>query len=81
MRMVRPQRRVCGCDAYHFPHRFGGGRCNHPDRMWAYLYGPEVAQESVYEQAERDGIQNDSLPSEEPRSIAFLEGKDSDIPF
>lgn len=80
MRKVRPQRRACGCDAYHFPHRFGGGRCNHPDRMWVYLYGQEAVEEA-YDKTEREGLQNDSRPNEPFRSGAFLEASNSDIPF
>ena len=40
---------VCGCDGYHFPHRWGSGRCrHHPDgneRQWAYFAGVEPANE------------------------------------
>jgi hypothetical protein len=27
MRKKNPKRAPCGCDAYHFPHRKGSGRC------------------------------------------------------
>lgn len=30
MRRVRDDRRVCGCGAYHFPHRHGSGQCGNP---------------------------------------------------
>lgn len=25
---LRRKQYTCRCEAYHFPHRFGGGRCN-----------------------------------------------------
>lgn len=30
MRVRRDNRRPCGCDAYHFPHRKGSGQCSNP---------------------------------------------------
>lgn len=34
--MSRPLQVTCGCHAYHFPHRIGGGRCSGGD--WAASY-------------------------------------------
>jgi hypothetical protein len=33
--LCRWRRTKCDCPAYHFPHRDGGGRCGHPERMQA----------------------------------------------
>ena len=41
MRKVQPQRRVCHCDRYHFPHRFTSGRCGDIEKMWDFAYGPD----------------------------------------
>lgn len=37
MRRVQPQRQVCNCDAYLFPHRAGGGHCGKPERRWSEI--------------------------------------------
>lgn len=45
MRSYRTRRKgeyVCTCLAYHFPHRFGGGRCSGShlvDAQWENDYG------------------------------------------
>lgn len=31
---------MCGCGAYHFPHRLGGGACGKPGLAWAKLDAP-----------------------------------------
>lgn len=41
MRKTNPKRKPCGCDAYHFPHRAGSGRCGNLEKQWAHIYGPE----------------------------------------
>ena len=33
MRKTNPKRKPCGCDAYHYPHRYGSGRCCNPFRQ------------------------------------------------
>lgn len=33
---------VCGCDAYHFPHRRGSGCCGNLERRWARDFGMSV---------------------------------------
>lgn len=35
---------VCGCDAYHYPHRRGGGLCNDENR-WRAQYGDDAVNE------------------------------------
>lgn len=40
MRRHNPKRCKCTCDAYHFPHRAGGGNCGKPERIWAELDKP-----------------------------------------
>lgn len=44
-RATNPKRRPCFCPAYHFPHRDGGGRCGHHERMNDFVYGPIPAAE------------------------------------
>lgn len=42
MRPVRKGEYTCNCPAYHFPHRFGGGRCSGSwvvDDTWENSYG------------------------------------------
>ncbi len=39
MRKTNPKRKVCGCDAYHFPHRKGSGRCGNEKLRWMHEYG------------------------------------------
>ena len=82
MRRVQPQRRACECGAYHFPHRFGSGRCQHPERMELYVYGPIPEDDLV----EREAIQF-AGDEERPSGVYlraegnYLEATGSDTPF
>lgn len=44
MRRVRPQRQVCNCGAYPFPHRKGGGGCGDPVKAEIYYFGESARQ-------------------------------------
>ena len=44
MRRVRPQRQVCNCGAYPFPHRKGGGGCGDPVKAEVYYFGESARQ-------------------------------------
>ena len=35
----------CLCDAYHYPHRPGSGRCDDVAALEAWIYGPERSRE------------------------------------
>ena len=37
-RKMRKCKGLCGCSAYHYPHRKGSGLCN-PEKMNAICYG------------------------------------------
>ncbi len=57
-RMERENRRVCHCGAYHFPHRYGSGRCGDAEWMEMFVHGP--ARPSVaYPQAPADADPDD----------------------
>lgn len=42
-RKMRRRKGICGCDGYHYPHRMGGGLCEHGSLAQVYrnriLYG------------------------------------------
>lgn len=38
MRRVQPQRQMCDCGAYHFPHRRGSGACGDPMKAERYYF-------------------------------------------
>lgn len=38
---------VCYCDAYHYPHRDGSGRCGDAEAMDRFVNGPIPAHELV----------------------------------
>lgn len=40
MRKCNPKWETCLCDAYHHPHRKGGGLCGNQERMNLLIYGP-----------------------------------------
>ena len=42
MRKVQPQRRVCFCGAYWFPHRAGSDNCGKPEALWDIVYAPNT---------------------------------------
>jgi hypothetical protein len=72
MRRVQPQRRVCNCGRYHFPHRVTSGRCGDETKMFDAAYGPDwrerqtdfdEAQAIAQEGRHQDGSFDDaSLP-------------------
>jgi hypothetical protein len=39
MRKVQPQRQVCECGAYPFPHRKGSGGCGDPLKAERFYFG------------------------------------------
>jgi hypothetical protein len=50
MRKHRPHEHVCTCNAYGFPHRFGGGKCSGAwiaEKTWNKYYGAGPCDECM----------------------------------
>jgi len=48
MRKRKSNQQVCNCEAYHFPHRYGSGKCGHPERIdieWLDAMYPKLTPE------------------------------------
>jgi len=70
MRKVRPQRKPCYCDRYHYPHRTGSGCCGDIEKMWDRVYGPAWRDE----RDEQAAIRDESL-------LVVREPTDDEVPF
>lgn len=67
MRRIRLERQRCDCDAYHFPHRSGGGDCGKPERKWLRLFkavDDAIDAIDANDAAEPEGVDLD--PDEDP---------------